>query len=334
MKKDKNKDFTKLTHKKGISLIVLIVTIIVIIILAAVVIFTISKNNPIENAKESTFKEDVRSFEVELALAVSKEYTSKAGQRDNKFNETELTKIQDYIPSFSEKYSEKFIIQDDELRYTDEVDEKEKEWLKELNIKEMESLLPEGYTELKYIEGTGTQYIDTGYMINYLNKIEFKIQDPIFPDSGANSFFGAGDSATKNIIALYINFNQSLGYRISQDGYNDTPIGDINELNGISTITINNGNAIINKENIEYSYDNKQCYTTRNCYIFYRNQPNFNGQPAKVKLHYFKIYENNILVRDYIPVLDKNNVPCLYDKVEGKNYYNQGTDKFIAGPKK
>ena len=56
------KNFTKLTLKKSISLIVLIVTIIVIIILAAVVILTITKNNPVESAKEATFKEDVRNF--------------------------------------------------------------------------------------------------------------------------------------------------------------------------------------------------------------------------------------------------------------------------------
>ena len=43
MKKVTKNNFTKLTPKKGISLIVLIVTIIVIIILAAVVILTITK---------------------------------------------------------------------------------------------------------------------------------------------------------------------------------------------------------------------------------------------------------------------------------------------------
>ena len=55
-------NFTKLTDKNGISLIVLIITIIVIIILAAAVILTISKNNPVDSAKEAKFKEDVRSF--------------------------------------------------------------------------------------------------------------------------------------------------------------------------------------------------------------------------------------------------------------------------------
>ncbi len=67
--------------KKGISLIVLIITIIVVIILAAVVIITINKNNPVESAKEATFKEDVKSFQDDLALTVAKEYTDKQGQR-------------------------------------------------------------------------------------------------------------------------------------------------------------------------------------------------------------------------------------------------------------
>ena len=65
--------------KNGISLIVLIVTIIVIIILAAAVILTLSKNNPIESSKEAAFKEDIRTFQDELAMYIAKDYTSKAG---------------------------------------------------------------------------------------------------------------------------------------------------------------------------------------------------------------------------------------------------------------
>lgn len=59
--------------RKGISLIVLIITIIVVIILAATVIITLSKNNPIESAKEASFKEDVRAFQNELYLYIGSE---------------------------------------------------------------------------------------------------------------------------------------------------------------------------------------------------------------------------------------------------------------------
>ena len=127
-------NFTKLTQKKGISLIVLIITIIVIIILAAVVILTITKNNPVDSAKEATFKEDVKAFQDDLALTVAKEYTDKQGQRDQKISTSDYDKITNYIPSFTEKYKDKFIIQDDQLVGTDSLSEKEKTWAKDINI--------------------------------------------------------------------------------------------------------------------------------------------------------------------------------------------------------
>ena len=127
-------NFTKLTQKNGISLIVLIVTIIVIIILAAAVILTITKNNPVDSAKEATFKEDVKAFQDDLALTVAKEYTDKQGQRDQKISTSDYDKITNYIPSFTEKYKDKFIIQDDQLVGTDSLSEKEKTWANDLKI--------------------------------------------------------------------------------------------------------------------------------------------------------------------------------------------------------
>ena len=127
-------NFTKLSQKKGISLIVLIITIIVIIILAAVVILTITKNNPVESAKEATFKEDVKAFQDDLALTVAKEYTDKQGQRDQKISTSDIDKKTNYIPSFTEKYKGKFVLKDDQLVGTDSLSEKEKTWANDLNI--------------------------------------------------------------------------------------------------------------------------------------------------------------------------------------------------------
>ena len=123
--------------KKGISLIVLIITIIVVIILAAVVILTINKNNPVESAKEATFKEDVKSFQDDLALTVAKEYTDNQGQRDTKINATGEA-VKDYIPSFKNKYVNKFAIVDDNLVATDKVTENEKLWIEDLNLNSVE----------------------------------------------------------------------------------------------------------------------------------------------------------------------------------------------------
>ena len=134
MKKRERSKYVNLTEKRGISLIVLIITIIVIIILAAAVILTITKNNPVSSAKESAFKEDVRIFQDDLALTVAKEYTDKQGQRDQKISTSDFDKIKEYIPSFSEKYKGKFVIEDDQLVGTDSLSEKEKTWMNDINI--------------------------------------------------------------------------------------------------------------------------------------------------------------------------------------------------------
>ena len=48
-------------------------------------------------------------------------------------------------------------------------------------------------------------------------------------------------------------------------------------------------------------------------------------------MYYCKITNNNALIRDYIPVIDSSNRPCLFDKVEKICYYNQGTGEFLYG---
>ncbi len=48
--------------KKGISLIVMLITIVVIIILAASIVNTVIYNNPMDNAKEATFRSDLQEI--------------------------------------------------------------------------------------------------------------------------------------------------------------------------------------------------------------------------------------------------------------------------------
>ena len=50
-----------------------------------------------------------------------------------------------------------------------------------------------------------------------------------------------------------------------------------------------------------------------------------------IKLYDCKIYIEDMLVRNLVPVKDKNNVVCLFDKVYEEFYYNKGTGSFIGG---
>ena len=240
--------------KRGMSLIVLIVTIIVIIILAAVVILTLSKNNPIESAKEASFKEDVRTFQDELTMYIAKEYTNNGGLRINKITATtyttdgSLSSIYTYIPDFNKKYEGKFVIKNDEIKYNEEkLTEKEIEWCKSLelnaNIKAGAEIVAEdpakyygesvtNYTangvrdwEIFYSDGSNVYLIASNYLD--LNKLPLKDgakptnTNSSYPKSATftniiNKYCGTADITEKKIKALNSDYF-SKGYTSTEN---------------------------------------------------------------------------------------------------------------------
>ena len=201
VKKEKLKNnFTKLTHKKGISLIVLIVTIIVIIILAAAVILTISKNNPLSSAKEAAFKEDVTAMQDELSMYISKKYTDSPTNFDKLSINLSGESMIAELPS-TKKYKEKVSVREGNLVLNNsKANLEEKKWFNEVientsNVKEewqdtIASVkdgvpIPIGFT---YKEGTK----DTGLVIQDEKGNEFVwipateatyVKDTSFPGS-------------------------------------------------------------------------------------------------------------------------------------------------------
>ena len=189
MEKDekiKPKDnFTKLTQKRGISLIVLIITIIVIIILAAAVILTITKNNPVSSAKEATFKEDMTSIQDELSMYLSKKYTDNPTSFDKLSVNLSGDSMVTELPS-TKKYKEKVSVIKGKLVWNGETENNtEYKWFSEVTdgaTKKSESVrsewkekiaeevegvpVPKGFT---YKEGTK----DTGLVIKDENGNEF-----------------------------------------------------------------------------------------------------------------------------------------------------------------
>ena len=180
--KEKQKNnFTKLTHKRGISLIVLIVTIIVIIILAAAVILTITKNNPVSSAKEATFKEDVTAIQDELSLYLSKKYTDNPTSFDKSSVNLSGDSMVTELPS-TKKYKDKVSIIKGKLAWNGETENNtEYKWFSEVTdgaTKKSEEWkdtiaeirdgvpIPKGFT---YKEGTK----DTGLVIQDEKDNEF-----------------------------------------------------------------------------------------------------------------------------------------------------------------
>lgn len=201
-------------------------------------------------------------------------------------------------------------------------------------INTRQSELPSEYQQVEYIESTGTQYIDTGYYANEKTRIETTFSLTSSSGTGAIGIYGSQGSSQNNrafaltstttqnyifpqfdtitrtaISNLYYNFNQKYKIIHSRYGwYYDGTLGA--------------------------TWNNPTSFTTQTTItIFKENGTTYNL--AKAKVYDFKIYENNILIRDMIPCYKKSNSTIgMYDLVNGVFYENSGTGTFLKGTDK
>lgn len=191
----------------------------------------------------------------------------------------------------------------------------------------------QGYTTLKYIESSGTQYIDTGWSPQSNNlKIRFRATSVGAPQGtaicGAEDWrvrprwvfilFGQSADATK-VFPLIGDWNNKT------DGFTFTSGTTIDiEWSANSTST----KVTENITNTTYTYTYESTMNFQNNDTTLKIFQNADGQRSSIRLSSYQIIDNNVLVRDFIPVLDKNGTPCMLDRVENKLYYNQGTGDF------
>ena len=183
--------------------------------------------------------------------------------------------------------------------------------------------------ELDYIESTGTQYIDTEVSTTSTTKFVLDVQHTSnegFNLNGVsyyseNGRFSMGNSS--DFSGFYFGIgskNLSLGTR---DLNRHTMYIDAQNLTyGIADLDLS---ATIDSSEIKAGYP---------IYLFARSNNGAAENQSKQRLYSAQIYDNNIIVRDFIPVLDPDRIPCLYDKISKKYFYNKGTKGFKAGEPK
>ena len=185
------------------------------------------------------------------------------------------------------------------------------------------------YIPLEYIESTGTQWIDTGIIVNHSTEAEIEFADK--KDSNPLFLVSTGSWYSKNfgiIINDYIRFYMNCDGLTTYARVSGVSIsGNIKLL--LTGIFLNDKRLSLSMGSIPSS---SAFTTTYSIPIFLMND---NGAPryfSAYKLKYFKLWQDDTLVRDMIPVLDYNGIPCMYDKISQQFFYNQGTGNFIAGP--
>lgn len=192
------------------------------------------------------------------------------------------------------------------------------------------NMLPEEYQQVEYIESTGTQYIDTLIKANQDTKVEAELQ--FTNTTEMFDVFGSRTSATENNFEV-IQPGGAIG--IDFENYQNNRLlikCNAEELLKKYVYVISNKELAIGLYKQDVIVYN-EFETPESIYIFdVSGNPNGFGK-AYARLYYFKMWNNNSLVRDFVPCYRKvDGKPGLYDLVNDVFYTNQGTgDDFIVG---
>lgn len=190
------------------------------------------------------------------------------------------------------------------------------------------------YTELEYLESTGTQYINTGWIANQLIDKTLYIKMKNTGNAGNYAYNGAYDiSGTGLTIQFGLYATSATQCRTTQNyfdpSYSQTPGLDKSlfyELQMDKTTYWLNGEVVGTHEQT----DEEKIKTCVNpFFIFGRSQKNAANSitPMAISRFWIKNADGSYMM-DLIPVLDKDFTPCMYDKVTGKFLYNQGSGEF------
>lgn len=200
-----------------------------------------------------------------------------------------------------------------------------------------------GHTWLEYIESTGTQFIDTGYKFTS-DKIRVQMEIENINDNSSCALCGSYN-ATDNQDDL----NGLNGPTLICDARDDTLERynfSIGASSDISTINISkNTKHTVSME----AFGNGICRVTcdsemktsgykghidrvNNFYILAFHAYGFPlFSSGKYRLYSCQMYDNDVLVRDFIPCVNDYGSIGLYDLVNDVFYNNAGTGSFISG---
>lgn len=186
---------------------------------------------------------------------------------------------------------------------------------------------PDGYVRLEYIESDGKgQYINTGVIPTKDTRVILEIQSSTA--IGECHVFGSRNGLNKDSYLCLISGDGRWRSDYStEEGY----LGSGNK-SGMIHIDKNKNNTTINGTSSSLQYTN---FTIKYpIYLLAVNTANSTTTFCKARLLRCDIYENDVLIRRFFPVIrTTDNAIGLYDLTNDVFYENPGNGDFIAGPK-
>lgn len=184
--------------------------------------------------------------------------------------------------------------------------------------------LPNGYTQLEYIESSGEQYIDTKISPTQSSKI---VLDYLPTEAATGGVFGSRIGVGNAAFALWIVNATSI-----EDDYASDR--DTIQVNDVLTRTLvdKDGNSLnygtLSHEHAKTTFSNQYPII-----LFGINSAGtVDNRRVSARLYKCSISNGSVLQREFVPCISPAGNVGLYDVVSKTFYANSGSGAFIPGP--
>lgn len=180
---------------------------------------------------------------------------------------------------------------------------------------------PTGYTKLKYLESSNTQYINTNYVVKAAETIEVDYELRSLSKTGDKFILGCTDGSNGIWVETYGNSNKWY-YRFGSTSSSNRNYS-----------SFSSGTLAIKKQHFSVGdTDNSIGYAAmpnRSLILFGRLNQSDSFKGCWVRISEARIKNGNTMVHRYVPAQrDSDSVLGLLDLVDGEFYTNAGSGTF------
>lgn len=183
--------------------------------------------------------------------------------------------------------------------------------------------LPSEYKRAEYIQSSGTEYIDTGFIPTSNTQVVMDFQ-LVVAGSGNRCLFGTVDSDNYQFSFRWFGSNSYF----RSNGYENRNFPT--SVNATARHTVVKSGTSCTIDNT-YTVTHTAESMDKSLYLLAHRSDSGATDFASAKIYSCKIYDSGILVRDYIPCENTSGTAGLYDTVNGIFYTNVGSGSFIVG---
>lgn len=193
--------------------------------------------------------------------------------------------------------------------------------------------LPEGYTAVDYLQSSGAQWIEMGVAPSQNTKVVLKIKINEFTSKGASLIGSRASLNSTDQFTTYLDDYGGTRFLFRVDGQTKAVVFDAVKINTFYTITLSASEMKLELEDgttvFSKTFSVSDFNSTVTMALF--RAKGVGGTYFQGRIYGCKHYSGDELIQDFVPCLNADGVPCMFDLVSRKSFYNKGNGSFTWG---